>query len=102
MIEFLIVLGVLFGFSFAISCLSYALEVWTSPGHIFQFWGYFIGRNESKWWSKPLGGCIICQNTWLEIIGFGIMLTITNEWQHWYLLLFAPVVGNAWLRVVLK
>jgi hypothetical protein len=49
-----------------------------------------------------LGGCIICQNTWLEIIGFGIMLTITNEWQHWYLLLFAPVVGNAWLRVVLK
>ena len=103
MFDFAINLFVLLAFSFAVSCVSYAFEVWIQPGHIFQRYGRWLQQHHDKHWSKPLGLCVLCQNVWLEVIAFNIALIALGQVESaWWMVLFAPFVGNAWLRVVLK
>jgi hypothetical protein len=102
MIDFLLEITLLFSFSFVVACFNYAFEVWISPGHIFQRWGYFLARNESKAWSKPLGLCVMCCNVWCEMIAFSIVVAVIGSIELIWLIPASAVVGNAWLRKVLN
>ena len=102
MIDFLLEIALLFSFSFVVACFNYALEVWISPGHILQSWGYFLARNEKHAWSKPLGLCVMCCNVWCEIIAFGAVVFVIGDTGLIWLIPASAVVGNAWLRKVLN
>ena len=103
MLDFAINLFVLLSFSFAVSCVSYAFEVWIQPNHIFQRYGRWLHKHQDKHWSKPLGLCILCQNAWLELIAFNVALIALGQLEScWWMPILAPFVGNAWLRKVLN
>lgn len=102
MISFLLEIALLFSFSFVVACLNYAFEVWMERGHIFERYGLWLNRNNRKWWSKPLGLCVMCCNVWCEIIAFSILVFAIGDMQLIWLIPASAVVGNMWLRKVLN
>ena len=102
MISFLLELTLLFALSFVVACFNYALEVWMSPNHILHSYYLFLEKNRTKWWTKPLGLCVMCCNVWCELIAFIILVIYLNQIESIWLIFFAPVVGNMWLRKVLN
>ena len=88
--------------TFLVACFNDCFDRWIAPGQIFQAWGYFLVRNEAKWWSKVLGLCIYCTNVWAEVIAFGVYVIVTKEWHNIWMIPAGAVVGNVWLARVLK
>lgn len=80
--------------AFFCACLSDFFDDIIKDDMIFERWGKFVN---GKFWLKPLGGCLLCTNVWVNIAaffvinGFNFDLSIIN-------LLFQIGVSNLILK----
>lgn len=58
------ILSILF-IAFATASFSNFFDDCLQDGMILAKWGGYV---KDKYWMKPLGGCLICTNTWVNII----------------------------------
>ena len=103
MINIAVALFILITLSFCLSSVSFALEMWMGQGHILHGYGQWLERNKRYGITKPLGLCIYCQNVWVQLIGFNLLIFFVPELRsYWYIMGLCIFLGQAWLRVVLK
>lgn len=100
-------LGWVSGCAYAQAQLSFFLDQSMQPGHLLHGWRVWTenrwgtSSRRPRWWSKPLGGCVLCMNVWLAAANFALLAAFApprplSLWPLW--LLAFIVLSNAWLR----
>ena len=63
-------------------------------GMIFEKWGKIVDGN---FWLKPLGGCLVCTNVWINIVLYFILMFYGKEFD--FVLLFGQIgLSNYFLK----
>lgn len=94
------VISILFA-AFTAASFSNFFDDCLQDGMIFEKWGKFI---EGKFWLKPLGGCMICTNTWVNIIASIAIAIYAGITILEFLLLAVTLVSisNTFLKFIIK
>ena len=84
------------------ACFSVTLEFALRKGQIFGGYGDWL-EFQDEWWTKPIGGCMVCTNLWANIILMVVYACIfdVTGWQ-WLTVIGAPFLSNAIFRLIDK
>lgn len=87
--------------SFVTASFSNWFDDCLQPNMIFARWGEFV---KDKFWLKPLGGCLICTNTWVNIVtAFGVFIFAgLNAWEFILLSVTLISISNTFLKFIIK
>lgn len=85
-----------------LAAFSVTFEFTLRPGQIFGQYGDWL-ETKKEWWTKPIGGCMICTNIWLNFMAmvvYGCLMDV-HGWE-WLIVVSAPFISNALYRIADK